>query len=175
MPEPKNLSADHLEAELAQRGIRITKQRRAILQSIEEAERHLNATQILRRAKRIEPGVDRVTVYRTLTLLKKHGVIDELDLMHVTGDAHYYERKSTKEHAHVTCLVCGRVLEFRSDYLEQLQCQIESQCDFEIQVIRVEVGGRCTRCKCLDPKTTSPKTKKDADEIEDLRCPQENE
>ena len=170
MPETKLLTADHLEAELVQRGIRITRQRRAILQSIEEAERHLNATQILRRAKRLEPGVDRVTVYRTLSLLKKHGVIDELDLMHVTGDAHYYERKSPHVHAHVTCLVCGRVLEFRSDYLDQLQCQIKTQCDFEIQVIRVEVGGRCTRCKCLGTEAQTPKVKKDADEIEDQRC-----
>lgn len=135
-----------LEEELARRGIRLTRQRRAILTTIESAEHHLDAAQILRWAKRIEESVDRVTVYRTISLLKRHGLIDELDLMHVTGEAHYYEKRRGHDHVHVTCLQCGRVIEFESELVDKLQKQIEKQCAFHSDVMRIEVGGRCSVC-----------------------------
>ena len=45
-----------------------------------------------------------VTVYRTIDLLKKHGLIDELDLLHLRGDRHYYETHGPRDHIHVACL-----------------------------------------------------------------------
>lgn len=69
----------------------MTRQRRTILSVVETAKQHLDASQILRRAQRVDPKVDRVTVYRTLHLLKRHGLIDELDLMHMQGEKHFYE------------------------------------------------------------------------------------
>ncbi len=55
-----------LQAHFAERGIRMTQQRRAILSVIETATKHLDAAQILRKAQKIDPSVDRSTVYRTL-------------------------------------------------------------------------------------------------------------
>jgi Fur family ferric uptake transcriptional regulator len=58
----------HLTKALGERGIRLTKQRRVILQVMDDAEQHLDVDQIFERAKRIDSGVHLVTVYRTIEL-----------------------------------------------------------------------------------------------------------
>src|SRR6202163_4479523 len=72
----------HLPQTPGQRGIGLTGQRLVILQVMDNAEQHLDVDQILDRALKIDPGVHLVTVYPTIDLLKKHGLIDELDLLH---------------------------------------------------------------------------------------------
>ena len=119
MPLPQTESPGHLTGELAARGVRLTRQRRTILGVMETAKRHLDASQILRKAKVLQPDIDRVTVYRTLGLLKRHGLIDELDLMHMQGEKHFYERRTPREHMHMTCLGCGKVMEFESRLLDK--------------------------------------------------------
>jgi Fur family transcriptional regulator, ferric uptake regulator len=135
------------QALLAERGIRMTGQRRAILNVIETTRKHLDAGQILRRARKLDPAIDRSTVYRTLDLLKRHGLIDELDLMHLEGEKHYYERKLNRDHIHLACLRCGKITEFVSDLFESLKSQIEKECGHRIVVARLEIGGYCSRCR----------------------------
>ena len=136
-----------LEGELLQRGIRLTRQRRVILQVMEGAQRHLDVAQILRRAKKIDAGVHRVTIYRTLDLLKRHGLIDELDLLRIRGEGHYYESHGPRDHIHIACLRCGKVREFESHLFEQLKRQIEQDLHIKITVTRTEVGGYCEQCR----------------------------
>src|ERR1700747_3142655 len=78
-------STGHLVKTVGERGIRLTRQRRVILQVMDDAEQHLDVDQIFERAKRFDSGVHLVTVYRTIELLKKQGLIDELDFVHVRG------------------------------------------------------------------------------------------
>ncbi len=136
-----------LQAALAVRGVRLTRQRRVLLQVMDSAERHLDAGSILRRAQKIDPRVHRVTVYRTLDLLKRHGLIDELDLLHIHGDQHYYESHGPRDHIHIACLRCGKVREFESRLFEQLKRQIERDCGIKITVTRTEIGGYCDACR----------------------------
>ena len=124
----------------------MTGQRRAILEVIETAKKHLDASQILRRAQRADPTVNRSTIYRTLQLLKRQGLIDELDLMHVNGEGHYYERRMNRDHIHMACLRCGKIMEFVSDVFEKLKRQVERDCTFRIVVSRLEIGGYCASC-----------------------------
>jgi Fe2+ or Zn2+ uptake regulation protein len=125
----------------------MTPQRRAILSVIETAKKHLDASSILRKAQRMDASVDRSTVYRTLDLLKRHGVIDELDLMHMEGERHFYERKTGRDHIHIACLRCGKVREFESRLFEQLKRQIERDCGIKITITRTEIGGYCEACR----------------------------
>jgi Fur family ferric uptake transcriptional regulator len=129
------------------RGLRMTRQRRTILLIVETATTHLDASQILRKAQRIDPGIDRVTVYRTLNLLKRHGLIDELDLMHLEGEKHFYERRPVRDHMHMACLRCGKIMEFESNLFERLKGQIQRECHFHIVVTRLEMGGYCAKCR----------------------------
>ena len=147
MPMPQTEAPGRLQAELLARGVRLTRQRRTILGIIETANQHMDAGMILRRARKADASIDRVTVYRTLKLLKRHGLIDELDLLHIRGDGHYYERHPQREHIHMACLRCGKVMEFESTLFERLKGQIERDCSFHIVVTRVEMGGYCTSCR----------------------------
>jgi len=147
MPLPQTEIPGRLQTQLAGRGIRMTTQRRAILTVIETASKHLDASQILRQARRQDASVDRSTVYRTLDLLKRHGLIDELDLMHLKGDGHYYERRLGRDHIHMACLRCGKISEFVSKTFESLKNQLERDCRFHIVVSRLEVGGYCSGCR----------------------------
>ena len=147
MPMPATETPGRLQAELMARGLRMTRQRRIILGVIETAKQHLDAAQILRKAHQLDSSIDRVTVYRTLKLLKRHGLVDELDLLHLQGDKHYYERRPQRDHLHMACLRCGKVLEFESHLFERLKGQIERECRFHIAITRVEIGGYCAGCR----------------------------
>lgn len=137
-----------LQKQLADRSIRLTRQRRVVLQVMDTAHRHMDAGEILVRAQKIDPQITRVTIYRTLDLLKHHGLIDELDLLHLRGHRHYYESHGPRDHIHVACLRCGKVREFESELYEQLKQQIEQDCGMKITLARTEVGGYCKNCKC---------------------------
>ena len=147
MPLPQTEAPGRLQAHFAGRGIRMTQQRRAILSVMETASKHLDASQILRKAQKLDASVDRSTVYRTLKLLKRQGLIDELDLMHINGEGHYYERKLGRDHIHMACLRCGKITEFVSDDFERLKQQVERDCSFRVVVSRLEIGGYCAMCR----------------------------
>ena len=93
-----------------------------------------------RKTTELDASVDRSTVYRTLQLLKRHGLIDELDLMHIHGEGHYYERKLNRDHIHMACLRCGKIMEFVSDIFENLKGQVEKDCRF--RNCGVAIGNR---------------------------------
>jgi len=147
MPFPETEAPGRLQAELMSRGLRMTRQRRTILSVVETAQQHLDASQLLRKAHKIDPKIDRVTVYRTLHLLKRHGLIDELDLMHIEGEKHFYERRPQRDHIHMACLRCGKITEFESALFDRLKGQIQRDCAFHIVVTRLEVGGYCSGCR----------------------------
>ena len=125
MPLPQTEMPGRLQSYCAERGIRMTQQRRAILSVMETAKKHLDAAQLLRKAQRLDASVDRSTVYRTLQMLKRQGLVDELDLMHIHGEGHYYERKLNRDHIHMACLRCGKIMEFVSDVFDKLKRQVE--------------------------------------------------
>jgi Fur family transcriptional regulator, ferric uptake regulator len=134
---------------LKDKGVRLTRQRQILLELIDKSGQHLDAENLYKMAKEKDPKLNRVTVYRTLKLLKEGGLVDELDLMHYGGDQHYYETKTKQEHAHVICLRCGRVEEFFGDPLQKLRRQIEAHFGFQILLARTEVGGYCSHCQAL--------------------------
>ena len=135
-----------LISEVEAKGIRLTAQRRALIETIQQADAHLDAATLLTRARQRDPNIDRATVYRTLDLLKRLGLIDELDLMHLNGEKHYYEVKTQKDHLHLACFRCGEIEEFDSATFQRLKREIAAQNEFNVQVMRLEVGGLCKQC-----------------------------
>jgi Fe2+ or Zn2+ uptake regulation protein len=148
-------STGRLQKTLREKGIRLTRQRRVILEVMDTAEQHLDVDQILERAQKMDPAVHLVTVYRTIDLLKKEGLIDELDLLHLRGDRHYYETHGPRDHIHVACLRCGKVREFESRLYEQLKEQIARDFDMQVTVSRTEVGGICNDCLASAKKSAT--------------------
>lgn len=145
MPE---LSERHdLRAALAQRGVRLTRQRQVLVDVIQNATRHLDAETLWRHAQRHDASINLATVYRTLGLLKRMGLVDELDLMHLEGEKHYYEVSRTRTHLHLACFRCGSIEEFQTEAFERLRELAERACGFSIQVGRLEFGGLCRDCR----------------------------
>ena len=125
----------------------MTAQRRLLVSILQDSPRHLDAARLLQIAKERDPRLNRATVYRTIALLKRRGLIDELDLMHLDGEKHYYEAKTSRDHCHLACFGCGAIIEYASSIFERLKREMARQGDFQIEVVRLEVGGYCQRCR----------------------------
>jgi Fur family transcriptional regulator, ferric uptake regulator len=139
-----------LMKELAARGVRITAQRRLLVAIIQDSPKHLDAARLLEIARKRDGDIDRATVYRTIALLKGHGLIDELDLMHIEGEKHYYEAKTNRDHCHMACFRCGAIMEYASSSFEKLKEEMAAQSGFQIRVARLEMGGFCRQCRKSD-------------------------
>lgn len=143
------MALEGIKDSLKQRGVRLTRQRRILLELIDKSGQHLDAERLYLLAKEKDAKLNRVTVYRTLKMLKEGGLVDELDLMHIGGDQHFYETRMKQEHAHIICLRCGKVEEFFGETLQKLRRQVESHFGFQIVLARTEVGGYCSHCQVL--------------------------
>jgi Fur family transcriptional regulator, ferric uptake regulator len=147
-----------IKGSLQERGVRMTRQRQVLLELIDKAGAHLDAEQLFALAKQKDPKINRVTVYRTISMLKEVGLIDELDLMHWSGGQHYYESRLKQEHAHVICLGCGKVEEFFGEPLRQIRRQVERSFGFQVLLARTEVGGYCPACRLTRAREMSVAT-----------------
>lgn len=129
------------------KGLRMTHQRRIIGELLDRAVDHLDAEAVYNLARRRDPSIHRATVYRTLNTLKKLGLVDELDLMHVTGDRHYYEVRPSQFHIHLVCMRCGAVEEPKGGIWDELRSRVHEETGFRPEMIRVEMGGACVNCQ----------------------------
>lgn len=148
MSVPRPLT-DGITKTLRDQGVRLTRQRQILLELIDKSGRHLDAETLYKMAKELDPKINRVTVYRTLKMLKQGGLVDELDLMHYDGEQHYYETRMKQEHAHVICLRCGKVEEFFGEPLQRMRQQVQDTFGFQILIARTEIGGYCAHCQAL--------------------------
>ncbi len=137
----------NLRDELTDRGVRMTHQREIVLELIQASSRHLDAESLWKLAVRKDPRINLATIYRTLTLLKRFGLVDELDLMHIEGEKHYYEVTRLRSHIHLACFRCGEIQEFQTPLFTKLCKQVEQECDFGIKTGRLEFGGVCSKCR----------------------------
>jgi Fur family ferric uptake transcriptional regulator len=142
--------------QLREHGLRLTRQRRVIADVLQQAGEHLDAPEVLRRARQQMPGLHLATVYRALESLKKLGIIDELDLMHVNGHGHYYEARTNKDHMHFTCQRCSAVFEIQDPLFEKLKGQIKGRYGFTLRVARLELGGLCASCTAKAKAVNKP-------------------
>jgi len=105
---------------------------------------HLDADEIFRRAREKEPRLSLSTIYRTLQMMKKLNLVDEL---HFGEDHHHYEVKPTEEHYHLVCSGCGRVIEFSFPLTRGLKREVPEAKDFDIMETEVRIAGYCDKCR----------------------------
>ena len=129
------------------KGLRMTSQRLILADLLETADEHLDAERVYQLARRKDPKIHRATVYRTLNTLKRLGLVDELDLMHVTGDRHFYEIRPSIFHIHLVCMRCGAVEEPSGPFWQDLKVRVMEETAFKPEVVRLEMGGTCTACQ----------------------------
>lgn len=130
--------------ELNVAGMRVTNQRALLLELIRQGEGHLDADELYRRAREKQPRLSLSTVYRTLHLLKKLGVVEEL---HFDEEHHHYEIKPSTEHHHLVCVDCGRVVEFKYPLARLVKRNVAEAKDFEITGTEIRITGSCGDCR----------------------------
>ena len=123
-------------------GLRVTSQRALILEIIRR--RHLDADEIYRQARAKQPRLSLSTVYRTLQVLKKLGLVEEL---HFDETHHHYEMKPSSEHHHLVCLGCGKVVEFECPLSLKMKEDIAREKGFEITSAEIRMTGYCPKCR----------------------------
>lgn len=127
---------------LRESGVRVTRQREALLRVLTEAEDHPDAAELHRRAKGLDASVSLATVYRTLTVLEREGVIQRLSL---EGGGARFEVADAAHHDHIVDLDSGEIIEFRNERIEELQRQIAAEMGYEIEHHRLELYCRKRR------------------------------
>lgn len=131
--------AQSLERALRRAGIRITRQRAALLRVLAQTVDHPDATELFRRATEAGAGVSLATVYRTLSALEAQGVIHKVEF---EGEPARFEPADGAHHDHMIDVDTGEVMEFVSDRIERLQAEIAAELGYEIVRHRLELYVR---------------------------------
>jgi len=127
-----------LEALCAEKGLRITEQRRVIARVLSEAEDHPDVEKLYERASAIDKGISIATVYRTVRLFEEAGILDRHDF----GDGRArYEAAPESHHDHLIDVETGKVVEFVDPELEALQKQIAERLGYRLVDHRMELYG----------------------------------
>jgi len=129
---------------LRRAGKRVTPQRLRVLEAIRESGGHLAADEIYELARRQAPDLSLSTVYRTITMLRKADIIEEL---HLAEEHRHYELSAKSDHHHLVCQRCGAVIEFDCPFSEELRRCVEDDYGFEILNVRLSVLGHCPKCR----------------------------
>jgi Fur family transcriptional regulator, ferric uptake regulator len=128
-----------IEAVCAERGLRITEQRRVIARVLSDASDHPDVEELHRRAAGIDPGISIATVYRTVRLFEEAGILERHDFR---DGRSRYETTPDEHHDHLIDLETGKVVEFHDDELEELQRRIAERLGFDLVDHRMELYGR---------------------------------
>jgi Fur family ferric uptake transcriptional regulator len=122
----------------------VTSQRKLVLDVIKEAQGHIDAKEIYRRANERDSRISLATVYRNLRLFKEIGLIEERNLGQTRC---YYEIKRQGEHHHLICQGCGRVTEIDNPQIGKLIEKLQQKNKFRVSKAELCILGYCNECK----------------------------
>lgn len=133
---------------IAAKGLRLTTQRRAIIDTVFNTEEHFTAEQLLDWSREREKSVSRSTVYRTLPLLTESGLVREMDF---GKDYKFYDPNYANHpnHNHIVCQDCERIVEFESEKIEKLEAEITHNLGFRLKSQRIQITANCEELKKL--------------------------
>ena len=129
---------------LTERGYRLTPQRIMIVSAIENSDGHISAEEIYAQVIAKYPQVNISTVYRTLELLKRLGLVTETDFgegrvrYHPVGKGH---------HHHLVCQDCGAIIDLDETVLVPLRDVLLREYGFSADLRHLAIFGRCVKCR----------------------------
>ena len=127
-----------LQQQCADAGLKMTGQRKVILQVLGDAKDHPSVEDVYERAKKLDDSISIATVYRTLSLL------DELDLVirHEFQEGYSRYEVNWDHHHHLVDLETGEVIEFQNSEIEKLKVKIAKELGYELVDHRLELYGK---------------------------------
>jgi Fe2+ or Zn2+ uptake regulation protein len=127
---------------LRDRGLRLTRPRRIILDVVRATDAHPTAASVYRRVRRRLPRVSLATVYRNLRMLVAEGFLAER-----ADEAGMRFDGNTGRHDHFTCLTCGRIYDVPARVERTARRRVPTRAGFEVLDHRTEYFGRCAACR----------------------------
>jgi Fur family ferric uptake transcriptional regulator len=128
---------------LKNNGLRLTPQRRLILEILHKSLNHLTAEEILDYVKARAPGVNKSTIYRTLELLEQLGCVFKSEL----GDRFIYHHAEEGHHHHLVCSKCRKSIKCDEELFLQVQKAIEEKYGFRANFKHTVMSGQCSECR----------------------------
>jgi Fur family ferric uptake transcriptional regulator len=126
----------HIEQLCAEKGMKMTEQRRVIARVLSEAQDHPDVEEVHRRSASEDPGISIATVYRTMRLFEEAGIVER----HEFGDGRArYEETPATHHDHLIDMRSGKVIEFRNEEIERIQQEIARTHGYKLVGHRLEL------------------------------------
>ncbi len=125
-------------------GLKYTPQREKVFKAILNVRGHFEIEQLVHKIQSKNINVSRATVYRTLEILKELGYVREVIKF---KNKTIYEINLKEHHDHLICTKCGKIIEFHSDKIEELQEKICQKYNFKPEFHRLEIFGLCEKCQ----------------------------
>jgi Fur family transcriptional regulator, ferric uptake regulator len=139
---------------LQKQGLKLTSERIGLVREIFSTHYHFEADELLGKMKDKDVKISRATVYRTLELLVKSGMVRRVHL----GEDHYHYEHVTgnSHHDHLICTTCGGVIEFHDELLERRQLEICERKKFTPTFHNLQILGICDPCRRKGQTPDSP-------------------
>jgi Fe2+ or Zn2+ uptake regulation protein len=129
---------------LHSQGLHVTRQRKLVLEILKQSQNHLDAGAIFFEAKKKDDRISLATVYRTLDLLKKAGLVEENSL----GEDHgHFEATHEIQHYHFTCIHCGKVIELQTGKIQDVVRKTGELQGLKVTDIQLFLRGYCSDCQ----------------------------
>ncbi|HJT16899.1 MAG TPA: transcriptional repressor [Thermoanaerobaculia bacterium] len=139
---------------LAGQGLKLTSERTALVREIFSTHYHFEADELLFKMKEKNVKISRATIYRTLELLVRSGLVRRV---HLGEDHYHYEFVSgNSHHDHLICTTCGGVIEFHDEDLEQRQREICEKKKFTPTFHNLQILGVCDSCRRKGEQPDAP-------------------
>ncbi len=135
--------ADMLD-KLNELGYRLTPQRMMIVAAIENSDNHISAGEIYSQVVAKYPNVNMSTIYRTLELLKRVGLVTETDL---GGGRVRYHPVDKGRHHHLVCQECGAIIDLDESVLAPFKNTLLREYNFIADLKHLAIFGRCAKCR----------------------------
>lgn len=138
MPRTATSSPSRIERLCSEQGLRMTGQRRTIARILSDAADHPDVEEVYRRASAEDAGISLSTVYRTLRLLERKGILARHDF---GAGRRRYEEAPREHHDHLIDIETGQVIEFSNAEIERLQERVAKDLGFKLVGHRLQLFG----------------------------------
>lgn len=137
---------DRLDGYLRDKDLKQTRQRKLIVEELLDLNDHVDAERLHQKLILKDAGIGLATVYRTLTMLKEAGLVEEQKF--TDGKALFEVLDPENHHDHLICINCGKIIEFEDKTIERLQEEIATKYGFTLLSHRLDLYGKC-KVECV--------------------------
>lgn len=137
---------DRLRSTLKKNGLKYTKQRELILETLFENRNHYTPEDLYILIKQKHPNLNIgiATIYRTLSFLEESKIVSSISF---GADGKKYELLSSEHHDHLVCIKCGEIIEFQDEIIENQQELVAKKFNFKMTDHTMKIVGICQKCQ----------------------------